>query len=659
MSVEERTLPDGSVVCRTRAYAKREELPDTPDAASVVIGVSDCQEQAFEPEHSQLKDLTGRYQNDNWAANINQAGNQLCLWLCRLPNLLNERWGTVEEIYGEADNATGTSWGLYDASESLVGELKVLAAGKIEIHGEVGKTRPLVRSSTRATLSQRAIKSIAAVANSITDKRGGQMLDLEHQPYPAAWTHHLKETLLCHEFRAMMQEIVKQKPSGEMDTDLARSIRKLLTYIRDECAILFFGLQDSRTKFADLKGLLMAGWPTRDLFHTVVSLILQKEIKLLIPDGSMRNDTYQGWLERIVAFAKNNCQNLISNELRYCLSRFLGIYPKLHEYKLSIDALGTAYEVDMGKKISKKVGKKATEKFGDEWGRAVEDIVDNLQVHAGVKAFAGPITIESIDPPWSTTRAITLAFAGVGGGSSSTADVLKLQGTGSVRTPTVFGPEDFDGPLTVFRGITAHLDGQEMEMRLLIKGSGANAQVIANIDKLDTDLPGEALAHGWGAIFPTDDAKQVIDPPKMRFEDVTSGYIDKKNFQFHLSSATLRGNGHVALKKWAARELALLEDPKGDLQIMGFADRLGRKWYNDVLSESRAKNVDRALRAALGGRLAALTTVSSYGERYLALLDEHLHFPAPDNVASPEWRRVILLLSQQLALTFIVEENTP
>jgi hypothetical protein len=92
--------------------------------------------------------------------------------------------------------------------------------------------------------------------------------------------------------------------------------------------------------------------------------------------------------------------------------------------------------------------------------------------------------------------------------------------------------------------------------------------------RLDTS-PHNLAGFGWGAI---ELDKPIKDPPMRRGEviEVKTGHNDNEAINFRLSSATILDEGRQALRAFAANELAALRDPDSVLQIVGFADRLGR-----------------------------------------------------------------------------------
>jgi hypothetical protein len=124
---------------------------------------------------------------------------------------------------------------------------------------------------------------------------------------------------------------------------------------------------------------------------------------------------------------------------------------------------------------------------------------------------------------------------------------------------------------------------------------------------------------------------------------------------FRLRSPTVLDEGRQALRVFAADELAALRDSDSVLQIVAFADRLGRRWYNDELSRSRATNTLQALRDCTGGEaMKAQIELGWYGERLLEFLDRFFDFP--DNSPRPEWRRVFVMLNMTVALNLWVRD---
>jgi outer membrane protein OmpA-like peptidoglycan-associated protein len=195
---------------------------------------------------------------------------------------------------------------------------------------------------------------------------------------------------------------------------------------------------------------------------------------------------------------------------------------------------------------------------------------------------------------------------------------------------------------------------------LIAEGSGNDASIQLVFDRdIKTGMTRSDI--GWGHGWIQEEEGFEIEPsrPKRaRIVKYDKEYEREDSASFQLSSATIRHDGRQDLRIFAANELALLRDPDARLDITGFADRLGGRWYNDVLSLARANNALQALQDCTGG-IGATANTKGHGERHLAALGDAMGFP--DSSASPEWRRVFLVLNgvASISLRVIDLEDEP
>jgi len=190
----------------------------------------------------------------------------------------------------------------------------------------------------------------------------------------------------------------------------------------------------------------------------------------------------------------------------------------------------------------------------------------------------------------------------------------------------------------------------------LLDGKGTAPQTMLVFDHVDTDASDMDLGWGMGNVMDLDDEDierwEIPDAPMF---DYALEYRQDANVHFQLGSATVRDPARQLLRIFAANELALLRDPLSRVAIEGFADRIGQRWYNQKLSESRAANVRQALEDCLDEDLKATVETHGYGEDVLMALGEGFGFP--DGGANEQWRRVFVVMNTHVAATMGTSET--
>ena len=235
----------------------------------------------------------------------------------------------------------------------------------------------------------------------------------------------------------------------------------------------------------------------------------------------------------------------------------------------------------------------------------------------------------------------------------------ELVAEGWCETETEWLPDHFPGDLTVFTGAGATWDSKRTTGQFVwtAQGSGPNRGTHLIFDKVKSDMGSDYLGQGWGEIVPPD--VETWKPPqeKQRFKLVvySEALHTEQSFHFHLGSATVRKNARQLLRKMCANELAELRDPDSLLRVWGYADRLGRRWYNKELSESRAENTLQAIEDCVGPKVSARTETFGAGEGGLKLLNKFMNFP--DNQATPEMRKVVIWLNSSASVELLVRDK--
>jgi hypothetical protein len=654
--IQSRTLADGSVICRSTKYADREDLPSGPDKAAVIVGLAECQATPAIPEYSRsFQSITGRYEGQMCTVCINQAGYHVTLWISEIPSHRGAN-RPVTRYAGNYDSASGR-FDLYDpdAPGTIVGHLTHdgLNPPHLEITDWIDE--PIRRFSGRATLSDRALQALTLSRFAKKHSVAAGFLENEHAPLAPSHYQELWEHLTGREFETQLQTLFKLVPASGMPKGIfeqgtkdliRRQIERINKDIND--------IVDKRIKPVDHKRLQ---WHVRDV-------LTGRTLTLLAPSGTAQTFTLYEWLQRVVYYGENYTA---APPDMSAITRGLGIpHSDEFRYELEVDLEGWAVSsgIPFGSQLKKHVEKQmkrlpeAVRKiFEEQFIKRAEKLVE---ANGGGKMLTGTLTIRSQDTtdPWEEVYVLHFSQVGLSTKGGARFGEAKFKGKGWTTTKVEWRPNDFVGPVTILPGWGFFDDDRPITdptIMIIAEGSGTSEGTIMTLDDIQLDTSPHNLAgFGWGAI---ELDKPIKDPPMRRGEviEVKTGHNDNEAINFRLSSATILDEGRQALRAFAANELAALRDPDSVLKIVGFADRLGRRWYNDELSKSRARNTLQALRDCTDGEaIKAQIELGWHGERLLELLDRFFDFP--DNSPRPEWRRVFAMLNMTVALNLWVRD---
>lgn len=671
--IKRRELPDGSVVCESIKYARVEDLPPDPEAPVVALRLHHCFETPAAAEYTPgFPRVTGRYEGASYTCCINQAGYHLVLWLSPLPapsgsaakgvGPLSTAPRTRSVHRYEADYNLERGW--FDVHDKFdpgrkVGVLRVEDGGgeaivALEWNAEVAHDDDkLRRFDDRATLSDGAVAAIRGAGLDDKDPLIAGMLEEEHAPVSEMALRALETYLKDVELEELLRALIKVEPSHS-NTNRAE--------IKDRIDAIEDALRTEIARHFSASHRVALPWHAR-------RILIAKDLTLVTHDEAVQTRTLYEWLQIVIHWDDNF--TLGAARKLPAIETWLGVEPpKPHRYKLHLDAAGYRLEagIPFSKKVADAVDKAMKEvekrspvgkqvlKRGTKW------ITNKLQWRAGGRLLSGFLTITYDHPSrgWTHTYAVHfwLASVGLGGGKAGRVDVTA---TGWAETGIEWQAPDFSGVLAVMSGqLGRDRTGKlaDKQMIWVVDGRGPDATIQLTFDRVEGTSDADSLGYGDGEIS---DPLEKTTPPKrkhdFKFVDYSVAHGNVTTTHFVLGSATVLDPGRHALRVFAANELAALRDGVSSVAIEGFADRLGRRWYNDVLSHTRAWNARQALKDCLGTDLAAEVTIHAHGERALEALDGMFHFP--DKSPSPEWRRVFVILNGQAGVSLVVPDKRP
>lgn len=660
--IKKAELKDDSIVCWAPDYSHLDKL-DRADKKRqrVVAGLLDCQRAAAASEYVGIPDLTGRYAGAKSAACINQAGYAMVIW-----------WSYTDEDstwHYEAEFVTET--GLFvvrqrAAPYKAVADLSIDLSGPeptIEFlwhPGEAGPDEVLVRYSDRATLSDRAVAAIEANLPGDHHPMVEGALREEHAPLGPLRTREFREALVSKEMRRALEEVFATEDDHGIGSDKINTALKALA-IRLQHA--FLPRATSRMEVGDVHA-------EDDRFWSKVRYELQEflhatNVTLAIgPDRSAQTQTLYRWFQNVIYY--NEYAATAPNvRVNVFLHKCLGVgAQQRHAYALAVELSVVTAEVTLplGKRIAKVIGKYKHKLPGDAAKRLGKWVEKKLESQAGGRVMLGTLDIASRGRAknWEATYAVAFFVAGAGAGGGGV-EKKKYRANGTTHTGLAWSSADFAGPVTVLSGQGARdKNGKLASNQMIWIAEGSNpsersTQLLFHRD-IETDLDAQAAGIGWGEIFdPHHVGEDPPTPTVRKILNYSTEYVTPTDVHFRLGSATLREEARRLVRRLAAHELVALRDPGTKVSFTGFADRLGGEGYNDVLSRSRAENTKTALLDCTGSSVVARLEVEAVGERLLKFLHRYFGFH-PDEEASPNWRRVFVMVHGVACIELVVRD---
>lgn len=670
-------LADGSIVCWPREYGHLEE-PQVPSPKAsenrqrVVAALKDCQRTPAISDYLGFPDFTGRYEGPQSQCCINQAGFYLVVWWSYAdPEKRRKSW-----FYGADYDIDAGRFVLHEPDDPSngVADLVVVAFGStLEIRfewypGVVGPADVLVRYSTRATLSERAVEAIRRQLPAKPHPVVVGYLDNEHTPLAPAKADGIVSALAGKAVKRGLQTLFREEVThtAESWAEIREAIKPITKTLYE---IFRKDIKDNREDTRPEGNLV---------FNTARDARLQPRVRYAIQDvlhnhsltlevGEDREEQtaslYQ-WFQRGLYYNHKGTGGLPNVRFDDAVRNWLGVNAgSQHIYDLEIDLEGLVVEhgVPVGKKVTEFLEKHASKLPGDFAKRISEWIAKHAKANLGVRAFTGPLTIKTRGQIANWEATYWVFFTMVGGGRGSSARGLRsLKATGTAKSELPWDATHFHGFLTVLAGeLARNGDGTLADNQLVWIAEGSHPSepsIQLLFDTVETDLSASDLGLGWGTILGpyTIDDEMPPTPTEPKIFRYTAEHGRGSGVHFMLGSATVLEEGRRLVRILAANELSALREGSCRVSFHGFADRLGGTGYNDVLSQMRAENTKTALLDCLDGPVTTHMAVQGHGERPLALLDEVFDFP--DQSPSPEWRRVFVLVHGVASIELTVRD---
>lgn len=670
--------PKGNLVCWAPEYSGR-DLPSDERTHSVVVGLHHCQVEPPDPEYVDgCRNMTGRYQAKRSVCCVNQAGTHMELWYSASTGSrkVYHYWADQLDVPGLFEiREVGDPTVFYDIElapgaprRAGVGWLAIVRDGEFRIDWADGTGGSYKRFSSRATLSERAVEAMQQRAAGDHVVQG--WLAAEHAPLRDADIDDIVEHFTSHGFRELLQAIMGlEVDSGNLNRDAVQVNMEALAKDLNQLFEMIPGSAGQSDRFADSdRGRVAARlWPE----------LVAQTMKLRTPSGDLEHRSVFEWLQRVVYYNRN--YGPPGGAKIEVITKWIGIpYPGEERYEIygAFEALGLDAALPfakvlekLGPKVKKVVGKALSKivdkitKFRWDWGQSIDKkkiekylfekaakkLEKLLMAHAGGKVLLGVMTVKSPNGGWEHPFEVValLGSAGLGGASQG---VDPFVCSGYALAGFDWKPEAFCGDFTVL-GTEQSRDQfgtkKDKQMIWLLRGSGAAGVLQLVWDHVETKTSSIDLGWGRGQIFDFEDDGRETPVPSAPVFEYTSELEREQDVHFWLGSATVRPVARQVLRIFAANELALLRDPLCSLVVLGYADRVGGRNFNRVLSESRATNVLQALENALGDDLRAEVLSLGMGEDVIAALGEALGFP--DGKPNEQWRRGFVVLEGVVA----------
>ena len=601
---------DGRHTCKPRKYAKVEDLPDTPEAKSLVLGVEDCLRTGPLPQVNK-PNFTGMWEDEGHGVSvaINHAGDYLSLWVSVL---------RYRKSYQYLGKGTTPNFEIMKASDVTkpVGVLGFGPDGRLSLDlrkADWDFVWSLTQIDTKARLSDRALRSI-------TPERIREVIRrVELAPPPRKALAGIEEVLTGKRMQQLLAFFFSKAPDLKGQSAHHNAAAAAIDEHLDE-------------------GLRSSGWP----------IVADRPPRLALPDRG-DDELYRRHVRTVTKsrlfehhLPEGFMGTLTGTAGRVVRRPFFDWFQDVRAM-IDSDKIGTQGRYPVIK--TKKLG--LTEKPGSQqYMYEVEVTVSGAEASfltvGGVGAFAGQFKVREIAPePQERWWRFGLAFAtyslGAGKGSKF---VLHMKG--HAIADQRWSEMDFPGSIEIYDAgvdVGKGIGTSKSETLWYLHGSGS--KVPLEVPFAFTGFLGGGLkvglSAGGGAIRKFGEPlESVFDPPKS--EDYAAKYTKQGDVHFDLGSATLTPKGRDIIGWMCAEERAAFGDARSTVRLIGSADRVDRRWFNEALTKMRADNTAQALNDALGPALQAELDARGYGEAIPFLLGQ------ADDLEEPGLRRVFVEL---------------
>ena len=609
-------LVNGRHTCKPRKYALRDDLPNTPEAKAIVVGVEDCMRMPPTP-HPRAPNFTGVWEDAERQVTVavNHAGAYVAFW--------------ISSFFGRSAThflAKHRADGVYAVSAPAAPSKRV---GTLIVHPRVENALQLdLRNIDRhiytlARVSKKVTWSDRALAYFGKNEDGALVRRLEHAPIPVHVLEKTAEILLGPEMHRRLERFFSAPVSPGKNSEAYRAALAIETHVRK----LGHVYKDSRIK-PPVDGPWAALLPAAEaMFRRHVHAVMTTNSSTLSASPTLFN--------KLTGAADTVRTKSIFDRLADVLAV---VFNPIIEPKPQVPgllALGLPRPGDEPRFVY--------HCEVDAWGASGD-------VGVGVGAFMGTFRVQQLEP--TRKDAFVHRFfllSGSGGVSIGVQAGFRAQGVG--RSQTEWSPKDFLGRFSAYEasyGGSVGVGRRDGFTEWSIRGPGGRPPLsivfgsanVVGIEAGATVTGGEGYIRTDGSIRFQD----VFEPPNLD-EDYASKYKVESDVHFDLGSAALSQEGRDVLGFMAASELAAMRHDDSEVRLIGTADRVDVEWYNKALSKMRAENALQVLVDALGPDLRASTVTYGLGEDYAKLLGD------PDKKPNPAARRVFVQLNGRTIAT--------
>ena len=647
-----KVLADGSMSCKPSEFSRREELPETEEAQCVVAGVEDCMETGHSPDPT--LPITGRYETlsnsegHELLVSVNRAGLWLELWITKVlgRSTANRHVYRLSGIGADDIFELYEPWNLEKPVGKLVGVHASVDAARLQVDLEdygLGISN-LLRYSHEAVVSDGAL-----LAN---EKALPEVYELEQRkPLHPSHVQWIEDVLTGSRLRGLMTDFfaIEVDHTYESAPKLADKILEIDTYLHK---LLVDGYDWDRREQSLLRQLHDGD---RVLFEFYAHVALHRFAFTI----NEQNKLVYHWLQEALRVYRDHGTPGAKLE---GLRRYLAIEelpPASFEYRLELELVGIDAKVGKRFKAGKlPVLKRLPKKVRERIEKYIKDYVGgDVGGFLGGRGMVGTITVTKEageTPGW--TEWFLVAVGGARGsliGDGKVERNFTLDAKGYCTTPTEWKPTDFPGQFVGFDGYMAEdRQGKRADNQFvwLLYGSGDHPSIQAVFDEVDTKLSKDMLGMQVGRIIEV----PLTDTEKPRAIDKTGkvDYVIRRNLHhqshFVTGSPHLSEDARMALRIVCANELAMLRSDLTEVLVVGFADRVDRRWYNESLSKMRARNTMQAMFDVAGDDIRAALEIAWKGERAAEL------YGMEDETDSHEFRRVEVIIGGRLVASLRV-----
>lgn len=614
MSTPPQRFVDGRHTCKPRKYARRDDLPDTPEAKAIVVGVEDCLRAPPLPQ-ARTPNLTGVWEDDaeRVTVAINHSGGYIALWISGYTSAKASHFlgkGAIPNFIMVEPRALTKTVG-----KLLAVHPRIPNAVQLDLRGAGFDVYTLVQVNRKMTLSDRALAYFGS------NEDGDLVRRLEHAPIPHRVLRETEEILTGPKMHALLEAFFAAPVSHQKTAQAREAVKRIENHVRT------LGHRDHLASNPDPTKPwtnLMPGARTIFLRHVQAVMMRTPSVIAIAPGffsrfiGAAGEQTTKSVCDRLVDVIATCFDPIMIPQPQIPGILGLGL-PRPNEeprfvYNFEVDGTGIAGDAGVG-----------------------------------IAAFRGTLKVQQVEP--SAREPFSLRFMLLGGSAGfSVGARVGFRANGVGRSPTAWAREDFLGRFSVYEETvdTAVVVGKSAGFtEWSIRGSGGRPPMSVFFDTADT--VGLEYGGGYGAAegyIRLDDGgfNEMFVPPE-EGDDYVMRYQASSDVHFDLGSATLSQEARHILGFMAAAELAGMRSATSELRLVGSADRVDVRWYNEGLSTMRAENTLQALEDSLGPDLGAKTVTRGLGEDLAILMGD------ADKTENPEARRVFVMLNGRTIAT--------